>query len=181
LLYRLQVGAFLHEKNATNVYARLEAAGFNPAFERYDRYWRVVLPRVRAVEIDDIAWRLGAAGFSEALLREEAGSAPLISDPMGYKSVNPPLIYSGIVPARIIPQQPTSSGTEIYRLQLGSFSQEENAANVVARLRAAGFAPVFERYDRYWRVVLPGIRAHEIDDIARRLGVAGFSEVLPRK
>jgi cell division protein FtsN len=70
-IYRVQVGAFLEERNAINAYTRLTTAGFSPGVEWYNGYWRVFLPGIGAVEIDDIVRRLGAAGFSEALLREE--------------------------------------------------------------------------------------------------------------
>jgi rare lipoprotein A (peptidoglycan hydrolase) len=70
-IYRVQVGAFLDERNAVEAYRRLMAAGLNPAYERYNDYYRVVLSGIRANEIENVAWRLGAANFSEALLREE--------------------------------------------------------------------------------------------------------------
>jgi hypothetical protein len=71
VVYRVQVGAFLDQRNAVDAYNRLAAAGFAPAYERYYDYYRVVLTGIRASEIENIAWRLGAANFPEALLREE--------------------------------------------------------------------------------------------------------------
>jgi hypothetical protein len=71
VIYRIQVGAFLDERNALEAYNRLVAAGFTPGYERYNDYYRIVLPNIRAREIENIAWRLGAANFPEALLREE--------------------------------------------------------------------------------------------------------------
>jgi hypothetical protein len=70
-IYRVQVGAFLDQRNAVDAYNRLVAAGFTPAYEKYNDYYRVVLTGIRASEIENIAWRLGAANFPEALLREE--------------------------------------------------------------------------------------------------------------
>jgi cell division protein FtsN len=70
-IYRIQVGAFLDERNATEAYRRLAEAGFSPGYERYNEYYRIVLTGIRASEIENIAWRLGAANFPEVLLREE--------------------------------------------------------------------------------------------------------------
>jgi hypothetical protein len=67
----VQVGSFLDEKNAMVAYKRLVEAGFSPSYEHYNNYFRVVLTRIRAGEIENVAWRLGAAQFSEILLREE--------------------------------------------------------------------------------------------------------------
>jgi hypothetical protein len=67
----VQVGAFLDERNAMEAYKRLIDAGFSPSYERYDNYFRVVLSRIRAGEIENVAWRLGAAHFSEVFIREE--------------------------------------------------------------------------------------------------------------
>ena len=69
--YRLQVGAFAIPRNAVDVFDRLKAAGLNPAYERYGDLYRVVLPGLRATDIQPIAQILGNAGFTEALLREE--------------------------------------------------------------------------------------------------------------
>jgi hypothetical protein len=37
----------------------------------YDGYCRVVLPGIRAADIETVAWRLGVGGISEVLIREE--------------------------------------------------------------------------------------------------------------
>jgi cell division protein FtsN len=70
-IYRLQLGAYAEEKNAMAVHTRLTAAGFSPYYEWHNGCWRVILTGIRAAEVRDISWRLRAAGFSEALLREE--------------------------------------------------------------------------------------------------------------
>jgi hypothetical protein len=48
-------------------------------------------------------------------------------------------------------------------------------------LAEAGFNPGYERHGAYWRVSIAGIRAGEMDRIARRLGAAGFPEALLRR
>ena len=70
-LYRLQVGAYAVPKNAVDAFDKLKNMGLNPAYEKIGDLYRVVLPRIRAGEIQSIAQMLGNAGFREALIREE--------------------------------------------------------------------------------------------------------------
>ncbi|MDR2618661.1 MAG: septal ring lytic transglycosylase RlpA family protein [Treponema sp.] len=69
--YRLQVGAYRIPRNAVEAFDKLKAAGLNPAYERNQDLYRVVLAGLRSEEIPSIAEKLGAAGFREALIREE--------------------------------------------------------------------------------------------------------------
>jgi rare lipoprotein A len=69
--YRLQVGAYSIPRNAVEAFDKLKAAGLNPAYERNQDLYRVVLAGLRSEEIPSIAEKLGAAGFREALIREE--------------------------------------------------------------------------------------------------------------
>ncbi|MDR1929518.1 MAG: septal ring lytic transglycosylase RlpA family protein [Treponema sp.] len=70
-LYRIQVGSYKTPRNAVDAFGRLREAGLNPAYERYDDYYRVVLPRVKSEDLKAVAAQLGTAGFGEAILREE--------------------------------------------------------------------------------------------------------------
>jgi rare lipoprotein A len=69
--YRLQVGSYKIPGNAAAAFDRLKNAGLEPAYERYEEYYRVVLAGVPAENVPVIAEKLGAAGFREALIREE--------------------------------------------------------------------------------------------------------------
>ncbi|MDR0554435.1 MAG: septal ring lytic transglycosylase RlpA family protein [Treponema sp.] len=69
--YRLQVGSYRVPRNALAVFDRLKQAGLSPAYERSGDLYRVVLAGVRAEEVPSIAEKLGAAGFTEAFIREE--------------------------------------------------------------------------------------------------------------
>jgi cell division protein FtsN len=88
---------------------------------------------------------------------------------------------SGVVPARILPRLPNPASPGTYRVQVGAFLDQRNAVDAYNRLAAAGFTPVYEKYNDYYRILLPGIRASEIENIARRLGAANFSEALIRE
>ncbi|MDR1239879.1 MAG: septal ring lytic transglycosylase RlpA family protein [Treponema sp.] len=69
--YRLQVGSYRIARNAVDAFEKLKNAGLSPAYERYGEFFRVVLAGVRGEEVQSVAERLGAAGFREALIREE--------------------------------------------------------------------------------------------------------------
>jgi rare lipoprotein A len=74
--YRLQVGSYRIARNAVDTFERLKNSGFNPAYERYtdrenEEYFRVVLAGIRGTDVQLTVERLGAAGFREALIREE--------------------------------------------------------------------------------------------------------------
>ena len=70
-LYRLQVGAYKIPRNATDAFDKLKKAGLNPAYEYGGEFYRVVLPGLKAEEIESIAQILGNTGYHEALIREE--------------------------------------------------------------------------------------------------------------
>jgi rare lipoprotein A len=69
--YRLQVGSYRIARNAVDAFDRLKNAGLNPAYERNGEFFRVVLAGIRAEDVQSVAEKLGAAGFREALIREE--------------------------------------------------------------------------------------------------------------
>jgi rare lipoprotein A len=92
-----------------------------------------------------------------------------------------PVYSGGVVPARILPRRPDPGSRAIYRVQVGAFLDERNAMDAYRRLTSAGFSPSYERYQNYYRIVLTGIRAGEVDNIAWRLGAANFTELLLRE
>ena len=74
--YRLQVGSFKNAKNAVDAFDKLKAAGLTPNYERFVNeqnveYYRVVLAGVPGADVQSTAERLNAAGFKEAIIREE--------------------------------------------------------------------------------------------------------------
>jgi cell division septation protein DedD len=70
-VYRLQVGAYAVQRNAIHTLDRLREAGFNPAYERYGAYLRVVISGVRGADVTKYVERIGQAGFTEVWCREE--------------------------------------------------------------------------------------------------------------
>ena len=70
-IYRLQVGAFSNEINARDAVFRLRELGFDPAYELYGGYCRVIITGVRSGDVTAVIQRLGAAGFEQIFIRED--------------------------------------------------------------------------------------------------------------
>jgi hypothetical protein len=45
--------------------------GFDPAYELYGGYCRVVITGIRAADVESIILRIGSAGFMQVFIREE--------------------------------------------------------------------------------------------------------------
>jgi rare lipoprotein A len=70
-VYRLQVGSYKIARHAVESFEKLKNAGLNPAYERNGEFFRVVLAGIRGSEVQSVTEKIGAAGFREALIREE--------------------------------------------------------------------------------------------------------------
>lgn len=70
---------------------------------------------------------------------------------------------------------------ERWRIQLGSFSKEDNATRLVIKLRGDGFNPSFEKNETLIRVVLTGISGKELAGIKTKLENAGYTGFLVRQ
>ena len=73
------------------------------------------------------------------------------------------------------------SGETSWRIQLGSFTQENNATRLAVRLRKDGFNPAFEKTPTTTRVVLTGIPETNLEEFKGKLGKAGYSGFLVRQ
>jgi rare lipoprotein A len=69
--YRLQVGAYKIPRNAVDALEKLKNAGLNPAYEKSDDLYRVVLPGLTAEDITPVSEKLKSSGFTQAIIREE--------------------------------------------------------------------------------------------------------------
>jgi len=84
-------------------------------------------------------------------------------------------------PAVITPRMPAPDGPGVYRVQVGSFARTALAQNCFDRLRSAGFEPRFERFGSMYRVVISGVGAAQMAEVAQRLGNAGFQTAWARR
>ena len=64
---------------------------------------------------------------------------------------------------------------------MGAYKITRNAVDTFYRIKGIGLEPSYERHDDYYRVVLEGGRAEDIQDLAGRLGSIGFREILVRE
>ena len=64
-----------------------------------------------------------------------------------------------------IPTTPEQTKGVLWRIQVGSFAREENALQLVVKLREIGFEPAYEKTETHVRVVLYGIRPTELEKV----------------
>lgn len=95
--------------------------------------------------------------------------------------VQPNVTPSGIIPAVIRPALPPLGTGARYRVQVGSFKVTKNAVETFDRLITLGFQPNYERYQDFYRVVISGVPAEDMQMVAERLGAGGFREALIRE
>jgi hypothetical protein len=74
---------------------------------------------------------------------------------------------------------PASQG--VYRVQVGSYADPQNAQAAAEFLVRAGLSPAYEQYGQVLRVVLPGIGAQQLSAIAQQLGALGIGEAWIRQ
>jgi rare lipoprotein A len=70
-LYRIQVGAYVQPRNAVEAFDKLKRVGLDPAYEKYNDFYRVVVAGIKNAEVRTVAEKIGQAGFREAIIREE--------------------------------------------------------------------------------------------------------------
>lgn len=62
----------------------------------------------------------------------------------------------------------------LWRIQVGSFTREENALQLVIKLRDVGFEPAYEKTETHVRVVLYGIRPTDLEKVKSVLDKNGY-------
>ena len=87
----------------------------------------------------------------------------------------------GFRPAEIKGRIPQADSTKLYRLQVGAYVVPRNAVEAFEKLKNSGLNPAYEKSGDFYRVVLAGLRAGDIQSIAQKLGDAGFREAIIRE
>jgi hypothetical protein len=72
---------------------------------------------------------------------------------------------------------PSAENSKLYRIQVGSFKNIQNAEKVFARLGSASLNPVYDKYLDLTRVIVTGISAGDIARILNKIQMTGFHEV----
>jgi rare lipoprotein A len=83
--------------------------------------------------------------------------------------------------AKIVGIIPPATSSKSYRLQVGAFTVPRNALNAFDKLKNAGLNPAYEQNGEFYRVVLAGLKASEIQTIAQILANNGFPEAILRE
>ena len=98
--------------------------------------------------------------------------------PVAETSALPPADPNAAV---VRPGIPPLGTAKRYRIQIGAYRVTRNAVDTFDRVKSIGLEPSYERHDDYYRVVLGGVRAEDIQSLAGRLGSIGFREILVRE
>ena len=83
--------------------------------------------------------------------------------------------------AKIVGSIPPAESSKTYRLQVGAFTVPRNALNAFDKLKNAGLNPAYEQSGEFYRVVLAGLKANEIQAVAQILANNGFKEAIIRE
>jgi len=89
--------------------------------------------------------------------------------------------FYNIPAAKIVGTIPPATSPKSYRLQVGAFTVPRNALNAFEKLKNAGLNPAYEQNGEFYRVVLAGLKASEIQAIAQILANNGFQEAIIRE
>jgi hypothetical protein len=91
-VYQIQVGAFKVIQNAERVFERLKGASFNPAYERYLDFTRVVVNGIAARDVPLYLQRVQIAGFNEVIIRIDNSPQAAAPPPVSTAAVPSPAL-----------------------------------------------------------------------------------------
>jgi rare lipoprotein A len=125
----------------------------------------------------------------EASIAAPPAAPPILADPwiapIPEPAAPPPLVEAPPPAdpntAVVRPGIPPLGTAKRYRVQVGAYKITRNAVDTFDRVKGIGLEPSYERHEDYYRVVLSGIRAEDIQSLAGRLGSIGFREILVRE
>jgi hypothetical protein len=85
------------------------------------------------------------------------------------------------LPDTIIGRIPNIADTKIFQIQVGAFSQEQNAERAYLRLQMNALNPTIAKSTDYLRVLVRGIPANQVYNFLVVIKRAGFNEVIIRE
>jgi len=106
--------------------------------------------------------------------------SPLVEEYINTPTLKAQEFYNAPA-AKIVGTIPPTGSSKSYRLQVGAFTVPRNALNAFERLKNAGLNPAYEQNGEFYRVVLAGLKASEIQAIAQILANNGFHEAIIRE
>jgi hypothetical protein len=81
----------------------------------------------------------------------------------------------------VSPGLPDPNGNKMYRLQVGAFNSQNAAANTFRSLQDAGFSPVYEHSQNFYRVIIADVPASSVASTVQRLGSIGIKQIWVRE
>jgi len=83
--------------------------------------------------------------------------------------------------ATVMPGLPDPNSNKRYRLQVGAFNSQNAAAHTFRSLQDAGFNPVYEHSQNFYRVIIADVPAASVAGTVQRLGAIGITQVWVRE
>jgi len=81
----------------------------------------------------------------------------------------------------VSPGLPDPNSNKRYRLQVGAFTDQNAAAHTFRSLQDAGFNPVYEHSQNFFRVIIADVPASNVASTVQRLGAIGIRQVWVRE
>jgi len=93
----------------------------------------------------------------------------------------PPPAARPVGDVMVTPGLPDPNTNRLYRLQVGAFNSQNAAANTFRSLQDAGFNPVYENSQNFFRVIIADVPAASVASTVQRLGSIGIRQVWVRE
>jgi len=81
----------------------------------------------------------------------------------------------------VSPGLPDPNSNKRYRLQVGAFTDQNAAAHTFRSLQDAGFSPVYEHSQNFFRVIIADVPAPNVAGTVQKLGSIGIRQVWVRE
>jgi hypothetical protein len=112
------------------------------------------------------------AGPSVSLLPPSSSPAPSAAQPPSRQTVGN---------ATVMPGLPDPNTNKKYRLQVGAFTDQNAAAHTFRSLQDAGFSPIYEHSQNFYRVIIADVPASSVASTIQRLVSIGISQIWVRE
>jgi hypothetical protein len=112
---------------------------------------------------------------------EGAQPDPAFAPPAPAASQPQPARTQAAGDVMVSPGLPDPNSNRRYRLQVGAFNGQNAAAATFRSLQDAGFNPVYEHSQNFYRVIIADVPAASVASTVQRLGMIGIRQVWVRE
>jgi hypothetical protein len=103
------------------------------------------------------------------------------SDSSPFPPAASPPVRQSVGNATVMPGLPDPNSNKKYRLQVGAFTDQNAAAHTFRSLQDAGFNPVYEHSQNYYRVIIADVPASGVASTVQRLVQIGINQIWVRE